>query len=92
MISSDGSSVVSGEFIFKLMDTHGLPFDIIQCELKDRGLAFNVVEFIHAAIKSKNFTRKRLTNLLLDHAPSDEAREKVLEVIDHIWRTPGLAP
>ena len=77
-------SVVSGNVIFKLMDTHGLPFDIILCELHDRGLAFNVHEFIISAIKSKNFSRKRLTNLLIDHSPNPKASECVLEAIEKL--------
>lgn len=77
--------IIKGEFVFKLMDSHGLPFDIILCELKDRGLAFDVMGFIIAAIKSKNFTKKRLTNLLLDHSPCQEAREAVRVSIEATW-------
>lgn len=44
--------VLCGEKIFRLMDTRGLPLDIIVLELRDSAMAFNVKTFIDTALKS----------------------------------------
>lgn len=41
--------MVNGGEVFKLMDTYGLPLDIIVMELREKKMGFNVVEFIVAA-------------------------------------------
>jgi alanyl-tRNA synthetase len=60
-------AVVSGTWLFSLMDSKGLPLDFLLDELKARGLAFNVQEFIDAALKSKNFKPKRLFKMLTEY-------------------------
>ncbi len=57
IVTSD--KIVSGHEVFKLVDTHGLPLDIIVLELRDRGLGFNVHEFIDSALLAK-WTPKRI--------------------------------
>jgi len=62
----DGTtSVISGAFIFRLVDSIGLPLVIVIQELKDRHLAFDMLGFIQAARKSKNYTPRRLKALCL---------------------------
>lgn len=69
----DGTSpVVSGLFIFRLVDTIGLPFDIVIQELKDRQIAFDVIGFVQAAKNSKNYTPKRLRALFNENRPIDD--------------------
>lgn len=58
--------MLSGREIFKLMDTHGLPLEIINEILRERGEAFNVVEFVDAAIESKNFTYEKIRGKLIE--------------------------
>ena len=43
-------TILSGEYIFKLVDTYGLPMDMVNETLRERGLGFNVVEFVKCAI------------------------------------------
>lgn len=49
----------SGHEIFKLVDTHGLPLDIIVLELRDRSEHFNVAEFVQSAVKA-GWSKSRL--------------------------------
>jgi len=56
--------MISGHDIFKLVDTFGLPLEIIVLELKDRKLAFNVAEFIESAHKAK-WKKERVYNMIL---------------------------
>lgn len=44
--------IIDGGLIFKLVDTHGLPLDIIVMELRDKELGFNILEFVQAAKKA----------------------------------------
>jgi alanyl-tRNA synthetase len=61
--------VLSGTEIFKLMDSHGLPLDLINDMLRDNNMGFNVLEFVQAAYKSKNFKRDRILRVLLRDLP-----------------------
>jgi alanyl-tRNA synthetase len=77
-------SVIDGEQIFKLMDSQGIPLDFIQEMLKDHNLAFDVPGFILAARKSKNYSREKLTNLLIpiDNNMSDICKKLTQYCID----------
>ena len=58
-----GTRILDGNYVFKLVDTHGLPLDIIVLELRDRGEGFDVVEFIKAAYKA-GWKKKRIEWML----------------------------
>ncbi len=47
-----GTLIVSGRWVFKLMDTHGLPLDIILDRLREEGKIMNTTQFIEAALKA----------------------------------------
>jgi alanyl-tRNA synthetase len=53
-----------GETVFKLMDSQGLPFDVICEVLAERGLQFDIVGFVRAARNSKNFSSERIYKVL----------------------------
>jgi len=57
-------NILSGHVVFKLVDEKGLPLDIIVLELRDKGMGFNVLEFIESACKAK-WTKERILNMLL---------------------------
>ena len=56
--------MISGKKVFQIMDTHGIPLDIILEQLKDRGLVMNTIEFIESALVNKNFTEKTIKRIL----------------------------
>lgn len=58
----------SGAEIFKLVDTHGLPLDIINMSLREKNAFFNCEEFI-AAAKTAGWTPKRIVNTLISASP-----------------------
>jgi alanyl-tRNA synthetase len=64
----EGSIRIPGEEIFKLVDTHGLPLDIINLELRDKGSFFDVWGFIRAALNA-GWTKNRTYNTLLASSP-----------------------
>lgn len=64
--------VVNGNFVFKLMDSKGLPLDIILVELREKSLAFDLIGFIEAAIKSKNYSKKKLRSLIESNRPKND--------------------
>ena len=61
--------IVSGEDIFNLTDSHGLPLDTIQDLLAEKGWAMDVVGFARAALASGNYTPERLIAKLEACAP-----------------------
>lgn len=61
--------IISGKFLFHLIDSKGFPMDYALDMLRERGMGFNVPEFVEAAHKSKNFKAGRLLALLVDSQP-----------------------
>lgn len=57
-----------GAEIFKLMDTYGLPLDIINMMLRERGAFFSAPEFIQAA-KIGRWKEERIYQTLLSASP-----------------------
>lgn len=72
--------VVDGRWIFQLMDTQGLPFDMINEMLKEYGLCFDLGGFLVAAVKSGNFSKRRLHALLDDSFP--ETKQHWMPVLE----------
>ena len=74
--------------VFRLMDGDGLPLDVIQDLLAERGLAFDVVAFCRAALASRNYTPEGLLEKLKLCAPAG-VPERLLELA--VARAGGLA-
>jgi hypothetical protein len=52
-LTVDGRPLVSGEFVFKLMDTHGVPLEILIDTIYDRGMSVKWEEWILTALAHK---------------------------------------
>lgn len=76
-------AVLPGKFVFMLMDSRGLPLDVIQDVLREEDAAFNLKEFVEAAKASQNYSLERLLRLLKEHAP--EMPRKWLAVVEEVW-------
>lgn len=81
----DGVLVYDGAWVFRLLDTHGIPFDILQDMLTIRKAAFDVHGFIMAAWASKNFSAKRLA-AMVEHESKLEARRLFLEMVEMVCK------
>lgn len=62
--------LLDGAEVFRLMDSGGLPLDVQSDLMAERGLAFDVVGFARAALKSGNFTREKVIERLSACAPA----------------------
>ena len=80
--------MISGKAVFRLMDTHGLPLDLINEELRAKELCFNVVEFVEAALASKNFTYEKIKSRLVE-AMLPEKRETFIAELDSWFANGG---
>ena len=58
--------MIDGREIFRLMDTKGLPLDIICEQLRRRRMAFNVCQFVEESLASGNFTYSRIKKRLVE--------------------------
>jgi alanyl-tRNA synthetase len=74
--------MIKGEEIFKLMDTSGLPLDIINLQLRDNDMHFEVEGFIKAAIKAGWKRKTIFDNLFYNSDQSDELKDKINNVLD----------
>jgi len=72
--------MISGQVVFRLMDTHGLPLDLINEELRSKNLSFNVVEFVEVALASKNFTYEKIKGRLVEAMLPDKRETFVAEL------------
>jgi len=46
---------VHGEDVFKLMDSRGLPLELLAERFQEKGLCFNINQFVDAALASGNY-------------------------------------
>lgn len=77
--------LLDGYTIFKLMDTYGLPLDLINDLLREKNVAFNAVEFVAAALASKNFTCDAIKKKIINSMVFDEAtRAEVSKHLDYL--------
>lgn len=68
------ANVLSGKTVFRIMDSVGLPLDIIVQELRAKGAAFDILDFVKAAKKSGNYNtpkgigrlKERILETMLD--------------------------
>lgn len=72
--------------MFKLVDTQGLPLDIIVMELREKGLGFDVTEFIGAA-KKAGWKEKRVSWMLKTSMKNEEGVGLLEKTIRHIYST-----
>jgi alanyl-tRNA synthetase len=86
-VTKEQRPVIAGEHIFKLIDSKGMPLDLVQELLQEHKLAFDVYGFIKAARKSKNYSRERLINLLIpiDNKMSDQHQALTRFCIDKVY-------
>lgn len=83
----DNSRIVSGYDVFKIMDTKGLPLDVINETLRANDCGFNVVQFIEAALASRNFTYQTIKQRLLSAHIGD--RENMSQLLDGVAKSKG---
>jgi|SRR5579872_3467564 len=72
--------VMAGDFLFRLVDEQGFPFDLAIMELADKNLAFNVVGFCKAALKS--WPVKRVYETLMASKPKSCPAAKIKKAIE----------
>lgn len=70
-----------GHEIFKLVDTYGLPLDIINLILREEGSAFNAAQFIESAYRA-GWKKERILWMMRVHNPKVDS--KLEEVIDYL--------
>ena len=61
-IAIDRNQMASGKEAFKIMETHGIPLELIVDLLKEKGYVLNTIEFIETALASSNFSEKSIKN------------------------------
>ena len=84
-IASNASRpVLRGEAVFIMMDSQGLPFDFIMDQCKEREWGFDVLGFVCAAHRSKNFTKKRLRDLFILNQPNLTEYPDFIQQIDSV--------
>ena len=69
--TQEGRPVLSGSYLFTLMDSRGVPFDMLNEILREQQAAFDTREFIQAAHQSKNFSKECLLKLLKMETPGE---------------------
>jgi len=73
--------MISGEFLFKLSDTHGLPIEVATQEILEKGHSINWFEFIKSAEKAGWKKRKiieKIKSAMQDLIGFDEYKDGLL--------------
>lgn len=82
-----GENILGGDKVFKLVDTWGLPLDIIVMELRDKGMGFNVLEFVQSAKKAG--WKKERVHWMLKSSGNIGGWENCLVVINYVFDEKG---
>ena len=61
---ANGNPILSGEWVFFIMDSTGMPLDFILDMLREQDTGFDVIGFLRAAIQSGNFTLEKAVKRL----------------------------
>jgi len=77
--------MINGKIVFELMDSRGLPLEIIRERLREKGLCFNVIEFIEAAIASKNYSYPKIKSRLMLDLPEGKEKKLLSIILDGYW-------
>ena len=64
-VGPDDEPIVDGEFIFWMMDSQGMPLEVLNAILADKGMGFDVIGFIQAGLESGNWKPRTLERKLL---------------------------
>lgn len=93
--NADGEQipVMSGDVIFKFLDSYGLPLDIMLLELESKGLAFDVLGFIKAAKNSGNYEnvdrlRILIFSNLVTHGNEEAIKNNVNMCLELVYGPP----
>jgi hypothetical protein len=82
------AAILPGEAMFRLMDSHGLPFSFIEENLHERGGFFDVLGFVEAASKSKNFSSERIYKVLTnDPNTTPEVRRLCFHIVYAVYES-----
>ena len=85
------STLINGNQIFKLMDTHGFPLELANDVMRQHGMGFNVIEFIEAALASKNFTYDRIKARLLS-SMREKDKQGFIDELNKVAKDKGWIP
>ena len=69
--------ILNGRDIFNLMDSQGIPFELICSILREKNIGFDIKQFAIAAYNSGNYTYDSLKKLLLREAKTKSAKELI---------------
>lgn len=69
--------MISGSLVFSLHDTHGIPFDYILEEFREKRLKFNVKEWVITALRS-GWTKKKIISFLCHRIDMDKRTENAI--------------
>lgn len=80
-------NTITGKFLFKLSDTHGLPIEIAVEEILKKGLNINWFEFIrtaqHAGWKNRKI-KEKIKSAMQDLTGHDQYKKGLLERLELI--------
>lgn len=80
--SQDGKIIISGEFIFSMIDSLGFPLYLLIDLLEESNLGFDVIGFIKKAKTSKNYeNNERLLSLFRDNVKSTNY-DKIMNLVE----------
>jgi alanyl-tRNA synthetase len=80
--SDNETPIISGEYIFNMIDSYGFPFYLILELLEENDLGFDVKGFIIKAKTSKNYENKdRLISLFRDNIRKSHNSEKIMKLV-----------
>lgn len=71
------NEVLNGETVFRMIDSDGIPFEVVCHILRERGIGFDLKQFVVSAYSSGNYTYTSLKKVLLREAKTESAKRLI---------------
>ena len=88
MIIVNSSKIIDGKEVLSLVDSKGLPLEAVNIHLREKGMGFDVVQFVKAALASKNFTYDTIKQRLVE-AMLPQNRDEFIKELDSVYDNEG---
>ncbi|MAG26494.1 hypothetical protein CMI47_13185 [Candidatus Pacearchaeota archaeon] len=84
--STCGKPIVNGKLVFKLVDSDGIPFTVIDDIIRENNWGFDIVDFIKAIKHSKNYSMQSCVSMLTGHLERNtRLYSMTINAITHVY-------
>lgn len=74
-------NIMPGNVVLRLMDEHGVPFELIQDRLREENSGFDVLDFLKSCEKNPNYGLEKGYKILIQYNDNSEVIKLIKRLI-----------